>query len=165
MKSLYVLSILCLIIYSCSSEEPNCMHNATYDSVLDSCVCDPFYTGENCNVRATGKFLGGWNGSYACFDVPGSVISRSVNITITQLQNIDSVEIKIKQNSLNFIKTGGFLQGNDTIFISRYKPNSTTYTARIVYRYSENLDEPILDFTLLDSNFAELNDCRGILRR
>jgi hypothetical protein len=69
MRTLILTIFVSLIYFSCSNnacDDLDCGLNGTCNETTESCDCNEFYEGQNCEDEVRSKYLGSWSGTGLC---------------------------------------------------------------------------------------------------
>lgn len=114
-----------LLYFSCS-EDPcellDCGANGTCDEITESCICDDFYEGTNCEIETRERFIGNWMSASNC--ILGSSGNSNPDITIEKGTAIDMITISSPDILSNRI-ISGTVNSNSNVVIPEFSQGST----------------------------------------
>jgi len=82
-----IFFLTCALMFSCSNpcDDINCGPNGTCDEESESCICDEWYFGTNCENEMRTKFLGTWSSSSQCILGNTSISNPTWEVTTSAI--------------------------------------------------------------------------------
>jgi len=130
LKIEFALVILLSIIFACGNpcDELDCGPNGTCIEDSESCLCDEYYEGLNCETEVRDKYLGSWNGNGVC----NIIDFFDVNIDITKGNIVNEILISSDQILEGYSILGRLDEMKNIIITDFSMPNdSITYNGEI----------------------------------
>lgn len=141
MKNLAAIAFLLSLLFACGNpcDDLDCGLNGTCNEDTESCICDDFYEGTNCELEVRAKFLGSWTGTGVCDYNPTSVFDLTLDIS--QAVNLDGVAMQSEQILQQFTISGN-LDDNNDIAIPEFKAHigSNDHDGKLVHLGDSNIE-------------------------
>lgn len=121
----------------------NCKNGAACSDGL--CQCPTGWEGAECDIPASSRFIGEWEGSLRCDNFP---VQQDVKMSITLVQSPNLIELHLPFGNTSVIKFDGIAQTPETHIVTHVDSDVTihayvTVDADLIYVYLETIDKRI----------------------